>query len=103
VALAGGTFASLFHDLAIGGLVANFRDITARKKAEEERERFITREWSACAQTEERRRISRESHDRMAHSIGVIHQSLELYEALKERNAEQAQPRMQSAGRCPTV
>ncbi len=31
-----GTFTSLFHDPAVGGLVANFRDITERKRAEEE-------------------------------------------------------------------
>lgn len=30
-----GTFTSLFHDPAVGGLVANFRDVTERKLAEE--------------------------------------------------------------------
>ncbi|HZC18767.1 MAG TPA: response regulator, partial [Rubrobacteraceae bacterium] len=47
---------------------------------------LLARELQIRAQAEERRRISRELHDRVAHSMGVVHQSLELHEALKERD-----------------
>ncbi len=73
-------------------------DITERRRAEEERERSLTRELQIRAQAEERRRISRELHDRVAHSMGVVHQSLELYQALKERDPTKAEARIELAG-----
>jgi signal transduction histidine kinase len=69
-------------------------DITERKRAQEEHERLLAREWEAHAQAEERKRISRELHDRVAHAMGVVHQSLELHEALKEANPEIARAKM---------
>jgi signal transduction histidine kinase len=44
--------------------------------------------------SEERRRIGRELHDRVAHSMAVVSQSLELYEALRERSPSQAEAKM---------
>ena len=45
-----GTFTSLFHDPAVGGLVANVRDITARKAAEGEMARAYAAEQTAHAE-----------------------------------------------------
>ena len=72
-------------------------DITGRKRAEEERERLLAQEWKARAQAEERKRISRELHDRVAHAMGVVHQSLELHEALKHSDPEMARAKMNLA------
>src|SRR5215212_9898973 len=57
-------------------------DVTQQKRAEEERDRLHSLEVTARAEAAERNRISRELHDRVAHSMGVAHQSLQLYEAL---------------------
>src|SRR3712207_164577 len=65
-------------------------DVTGRKEAEDERELLIAHELTARAQAEERRRLSRELHDRVAHDIALVHQSLELHEALKTRDPERA-------------
>ncbi|MDQ4062373.1 MAG: PAS domain S-box protein, partial [Actinomycetota bacterium] len=72
------------------GVVGVSTDITERKKAEEERGRLLAHEWRARAEAEERKRISRELHDRVAHSMAVVHQSLELHEAIKERDPDGA-------------
>ena len=45
-------------------------------------------------QFEERRRYSRELHDRLAHQMTVVTQSLDLYGALKESDAERAERRL---------
>ncbi|MBV9453558.1 MAG: PAS domain S-box protein [Rubrobacter sp.] len=82
---------------AVQEIIAVSRDITVRRQAEEERERSLTRELQIRAQAEERRRISRELHDRVAHTMGVVHQSLELHEALKERDPAAAEAKMQLA------
>ena len=74
-------------------------DITERKEAEAERERLIAHELSARAQAEERRRLSRELHDRVAHDIALVHQSLELHEVLKTRDPERAAAKMELARR----
>ena len=76
------------------GVTGVATDVTERKKAEEDRDRFLARQWRARAEAEERKRISRELHDRVAHSMGVVHQSLELYGALKERDPEAASRRL---------
>ncbi len=78
-------------------LICTTTDVTERIKAREERERSLLRERAARAQAEERRRISRDLHDRVAHSMGVVHQSLELHEALKERNPEAARAKIELA------
>lgn len=72
-------------------------DITERKQAEVERDRLIARELTARAQSEERRRLSRELHDRVAHDMALVHQSLELYEALKTSDPERASTKLELA------
>jgi signal transduction histidine kinase len=72
-------------------------DVTERERAREEHERLLAQEWKARAQAEERKRISRELHDRVAHAMGVAHQSLELHEALKHSDPEAAQAKMSLA------
>ncbi|MDQ5810316.1 MAG: PAS domain S-box protein [Actinomycetota bacterium] len=74
-------------------------DVTGRKRAEEERERLIAHELTARAQAEERQRLSRELHDRVAHNIALVHQSLELHEALKTSDPKKAAAKMQLARR----
>jgi hypothetical protein len=44
----------------------------------------------ARVELEERERISRELHDRVAHSMGVAHQSLQLYEAFQKTQPSKA-------------
>ncbi len=48
-------------------------------------------------QTEERRRFSRELHDRLAHEMTVVSQSLDLYKALVERDPARAEERLELA------
>lgn len=48
-------------------------------------------------QFEERRRFSRELHDRLAHQMTVVSQSLDLYRSLAERNPERAEERLDLA------
>jgi PAS domain S-box-containing protein len=72
-------------------------DVTERKQAEEERDRLHSLEVAARAEAAERNRISRELHDRVAHSMGVAHQSLQLYEALAERDPVRAQGKLHTA------
>ena len=73
-----------------GGISGYFENITERKRAEEERDRLLAQEWVARAEIAERERISRELHDRVAHSMGVAHQSLQLYEVFRESQPSQA-------------
>ncbi len=46
------------------------------------------------AETAERERISRELHDRVAHSMGVVYQSLQLHNALAENAPERAREKL---------
>ncbi|WP_273846960.1 sensor histidine kinase [Rubrobacter calidifluminis] len=48
-------------------------------------------------QSEERRRFSRELHDRVAHAMALVNQSLELYAATRDRDPEQAQSKLSQA------
>jgi PAS domain S-box-containing protein len=72
-------------------------DVTERKQAEQERERLHSLEVGAYAEAAERERISRELHDRVAHSMGVAHQSLQLYEALAEKDPVRARGKLHTA------
>ena len=72
-------------------------DITEQKRAERERDRIHSLETGARAEEAERQRISRELHDRVAHSMGVAHQSLQLYEALAKRDPVRAESRLRTA------
>jgi PAS domain S-box-containing protein len=69
-------------------------DVTERRRTEEERERLRSREAAMRAEAMERERISRELHDRVAHSMGVAHQSLELYRVLTESSPERAREKL---------
>ena len=62
-----------------------------------ELEEFRNQELAERAQSEERKRISRELHDRVAHDMAVAHQSLQLYEAFKEQDPERAAQKMETA------
>jgi PAS domain S-box-containing protein len=73
------------------------RDLTERRALEQERERVRTIELTALAEASERERISRELHDRVAHRMGVVHQSLELFAALREADPERAAERLDLA------
>ncbi|HYQ83458.1 MAG TPA: PAS domain-containing protein, partial [Rubrobacter sp.] len=72
-------------------------DVTEARELEEERERARARELTALAEAAERERISRELHDRVAHHMGVAHQSLELFSALREIDPERAAERLDLA------
>ena len=72
-------------------------DVTEQKQAEEERDRLHLLEVTAHAEAAERDRISRELHDRVAHSMGVAHQSLQLYEALAEKDPVRADGKLHTA------
>lgn len=72
-------------------------DITERRRHREEVASLKDRETFMRAESLERRRISRELHDLVAHSLGVAHQSLELYEALMGTNPGRAAERLQLA------
>jgi PAS domain S-box-containing protein len=75
------------------------RDLTERRALELERERLRTVELTALAEASERERISRELHDRVAHRMGVVHQSLELFAALREGAPERAAEKLDLARR----
>ncbi len=72
-------------------------DVTKARELEEERERARARELTMLAEAAERERISRELHDRVAHSIAVAHQSLELHAALAESAPERAAEKLRLA------
>ena len=65
-------------------------DVTEARELEEERERARARELTALTEAAERERISRELHDRVAHGVGVAHQSLELHSVLAKTAPERA-------------
>jgi PAS domain S-box-containing protein len=75
------------------------RDLTERRALERERERRRADELTALAEASERERISRELHDRVAHRMGVVHQSLELFAALRESAPERAAEKLDLARR----
>jgi len=70
-----------------------------RLRFEEERGRFLAAELLESARTQERRSIGRELHDRVAHTMGVAHQSLQLYEALQASDPDGAQAKLALAKR----
>ncbi len=75
------------------------RDLTERRALEQEKDRLRAVELTALAEASERERISRELHDRVAHRMGVVHQSLELYAALREISSERATEKLDLARR----
>jgi PAS domain S-box-containing protein len=75
------------------------RDLTEHRALEQEKERGRAVELTALAEASERERISRELHDRVAHRMGVVHQSLELFAALREGAPERAAEKLNLARR----
>ena len=78
-------------------LVGVTLDVTEGRELERERERLRARDLTARAEAAERERISRELHDRVAHSMGISHQSLELYAALAETAPSRAREKLELA------
>jgi signal transduction histidine kinase len=97
-----GTLCALNHSPAplLSERDAQFMRVLARLVADQlERERHLLREATILARAHERRSIGRELHDRVAHTMGVVHQSLQLYEAFKERDPKIAAEKMELAKR----
>jgi len=74
-----------------------FTDITSRRKAEEERLRLRALGASAKSEASERQRIGRELHDRVAHTMGVAHQSLQLYKVYAKSDPTRAADKLKLA------
>jgi PAS domain S-box-containing protein len=85
------------EDRASDRLVGVTMDVTERRELEEEREKARARELTALVEAAERERTSRELHDRVAHHMGVAHQSLELFAALREAAPERAAEKLDLA------
>jgi signal transduction histidine kinase len=79
--------------------VVAHEDVTDRRRYERERLRSRTSKAAARTRAHEQRRVGRELHDRVAHLMGVVHQSLELHEALKGRDPGKAAEKMALARR----
>ena len=69
--------------------VVAHEDITDRRRREEERARRRLEQAAARAKTQEQKEIGRELHDRVAHTMVLVHQSLQLHEAFEERGEPQ--------------
>jgi signal transduction histidine kinase len=79
---------------------ARFIRVLARLVAEQiERERHILSEAQRRTRAHERRRIGRELHDRVAHTMGVVHQSILLYEAYRQQDPQKAEQKLELAKR----
>jgi signal transduction histidine kinase len=77
-----------------------FIRVLARLVAEQiERERHILSRAQERTRAHERRTIGRELHDRVAHTMGVVHQSLLLYEAYRQQDPEKAEEKLELAKR----
>jgi signal transduction histidine kinase len=95
-----GTLCVLSHspEPSLGERDGHFVRVLARLVAEQiERERRLVRKARERTRAHERRAIARELHDRVAHTMGVVHQSLQLYEAYRERDAEAAEQKLELA------
>ena len=95
-----GTLCALSHspDPSLNERDAQFMRVLAHLVAEHiERGRRLLQEATERARAHERRRVGRELHDRVAHTMGVVHQSLQLYEAFRERDPEFAAEKIQLA------
>ena len=79
---------------------AQFIRVLARLVAEQiERERHLQQEATLRIRAHELRRIGRELHDRVAHTMAVVYQSLQLYEVYREREPEKAAEKLELAKR----
>jgi signal transduction histidine kinase len=97
-----GTFCVLSHspNPSLVGRDAQFIRVLARLVAEQiERERHLVHKVTTRTRAHERRRIGRELHDRVAHTMGVVHQSLMLYEAYRRHDPKKAEEKLELAKR----
>jgi signal transduction histidine kinase len=97
-----GTFCVLSHspEPSLVERDAQFVRVLARLVAEQiERERHLLHKATTRTRAHERRRIGRELHDRVAHTMGVVHQSLQLYEAYRQHDPEKAEEKLELAKR----
>jgi signal transduction histidine kinase len=97
-----GTLCVLSHspDPSLGERDGHFVRVLARLVAEQmERERRLIGKARERARAHERRTIGRELHDRVAHTMGVVHQSLLLYEAYRHQNPQKAEEKLELAKR----
>ena len=97
-----GTFCVLSHspEPSLAERDAQFIRVLARLVAEQmERERYLLRMATTRTRAHERRRIGRELHDRVAHTMGVVHQSLLLYEAYRQQDPQKAAEKLDLAKR----
>jgi signal transduction histidine kinase len=69
--------------------VVAHEDITDRRRREEERARRRLEQAAARAKTQEQKEIARELHDRVAHTMVLVHHSLQLHEVYEERGEPQ--------------
>src|SRR5215207_3225736 len=74
-----------------------FTDITRRREVEEERLRLRGLEASVRSEAAERQRIGRELHDRVAHTMGVAHQNLQLYAVYAKSEPTRAADKLKRA------
>ena len=74
-----------------------FTDITRRREVEKERLRRHALEASVRSEAAERQRIGRELHDRVAHTMGVAHQSLQLYAVYAKSDPTRAADKLKCA------
>ena len=78
----------------------HFVRVLARLVAEQiERERRLLSKARERTRAHERRMVARELHDRVAHTMGMVHQSLQLYEAYREHDPEAAEQKLELAKR----
>jgi signal transduction histidine kinase len=97
-----GTLCCVSHspDPSLRGRDARFVAVLARLVDDQiERDRSHRREAEARVRAHERKAIGRELHDRVAHAMGVVHQSLQLHEALRDRDPEKAAEKLGLAKR----
>jgi signal transduction histidine kinase len=97
-----GTFCLLSHspEPSLGERDGHFVRVLARLVAEQiERERHLLSKARERTRAHERRMVARELHDRVAHTMGLVHQSLQLYEAYRERDVEAAEQKLELAKR----
>jgi PAS domain S-box-containing protein len=74
-----------------------FTDISRRREVEKERLRLRGLEASVRSEAKERQRIGRELHDRVAHTMGVAHQNLQLYAAYAKSDPARAADKLERA------
>jgi signal transduction histidine kinase len=97
-----GTFCVLSHspEPSLAERDGQFIRVLARLVAEQiERERYLLHRATTRTRAHERRRIGRELHDRVAHTMGVVHQSLLLYEAYRQQDPDKAEEKLDLAKR----